>query len=367
MHGLERHGEPVHAPAPGRPVPTFAAAVTTIAGLEIRQRIRSTRWKRTLAALFVLVSALVLGSLWLAVIAGATYAEWSRYLYELSLGLVLFLGLAAAPTMSATSINGDRRDATLAPVQATPISSMELTVGKWLGSWAAALTLIAVAAPYLVWGTFTGAVSVLAALGGVVVTALLLGCYCALGLGFSALTARPAASAMLTQATVLLLLIGLPIGFGMTLPLLTSQHALPQARYTWTDSGRTCADVVAPTSSLHTERTWWLLAPNPLLIVTDNVAAGVDREPDETGPGPSVLLSLAQSGARSGPFPGGSACADTWRSRQLAEQAHAARYIGHTWYLGLLVNLAIGGLGLAIASRRLRVPARRLPKGVRVA
>ena len=37
------------------------AAITTIAGLEVRQRIRSTRWKWTLAILFALISLLILG------------------------------------------------------------------------------------------------------------------------------------------------------------------------------------------------------------------------------------------------------------------------------------------------------------------
>ena len=52
----------------------------------------------------------------------------------------------------------------------------------------------------------------------IVVTALLLGSYCAIGLGFSALSTRPTASTMLTLATVLLLLVGLPAVFGLALP-----------------------------------------------------------------------------------------------------------------------------------------------------
>ena len=352
-------------------------AVTTVAGLEVRQRIRSTRWKWTLAILFLLISLFILGTLYLTVgVADESYAEWSHYLFDISLGLVLFLGLAAAPTMSATSINGDRRDATLALVQATPITSAELTIGKFLGSWLASQALIAVALPYLVWGLFTGPMAVWSGLLGIVVTALVLGCYCALGLGFSALTVRPAASAMLTQATVLLLLIGLPITFGMTVPLAVQEHRVPSIDL---DHSTTpmydragCTDSTGTESFIHTERTWWLLLPNPLLVVTDAVAAGVDRDTRIASSSVSALPAIGQSMARSGPNLAGRTCADylTERGREewsAANDHHDKRYVGHSWYLGLVVNLAIGALGLWVAIRRLRVPAQRLPKGVRVA
>lgn len=351
-------------------------AVTTVAGLEVRQRIRSTRWKWTLAILFVLISIFILGTLYLAVgVAGERYVDWSHYLFDISLGVVLFLGLAAAPTMSATSINGDRRDATLALLQATPITSAELTIGKLLGSWVASLALIGVAFPYLIWGLFTGPMSVVAGILGIVVTAGLLGCYCALGLGFSALTVRPAASAMLTQATVLMLLIGLPIGFGMTVPLAVQEHTVPSVKVDYRGSSAEVADCVDTTTTdsfIHTERTWWLLLPNPLLVVTDAVASGVDRNSRIARDGVSLFSATGQSMARSGPNLTGRTCAyfttektrDDWND---ASERHDKRYIGHNWYLGLLVNVAIGALGLWIAIRRLRVPAHRLPRGVRVA
>ncbi|MBM7366281.1 ABC transporter permease [Gordonia hydrophobica] len=350
------------------------AAVTTVAGLEVRQRIRSTRWKWTLAILFLLISVLILGTLYLTVvIADQRYALWAEFLFDYTLGLILFLGLAAAPTMSATSINGDRRDATLALVQATPITSAELTLGKLLGSWLASLALIGVALPYLLWGLFTGPVSILAGVLGIVVTALLLGCYCGLGLGFSALTARPAASAMLTQATVLLLLVGLPIAFGMTVPLLYQDHEVRQARYVYNaGSVRQCDDAPRTKSVVHTERTWWLLLPNPLLVVSDAVASGVDHETIDSVRSAASVPALGQSLARSGPDLADLRCSQLDQSsdfqtiRDLSDRRDK-RYIGHNWYLGLLANLVLGALGVWVAVRRLHVPARRLPKGVRVA
>lgn len=358
------------------------AAITTIAGLEVRQRIRSTRWKWTLAILFALISLLILGSLFLTVgVVGVPYRDWARYLYDLTLGIVLFLGLAAAPTMSATSINGDRRDATLALVQATPITSVELTVGKLLGSWLASLVLIGVALPYLLWGLFQGPMSIVAGVLGIVVTALLLAAYCAIGLGFSAITSRPAASAMLTQATVLTLLIGLPIVFGMTVPLVTQKHEVREPQTVFAPgepvtlgSARTCDDAPREQSFLHTEWTWWLLLPNPLLVVGDAVSSGVYLDAARRVNGGASLGGEALSMARAGPNITDHTCAertaqgDDWYSlRREADARHEMRYIGHSWYLGLLVNLALGGIGLWVASRRLRVPAQRLSRGVRVA
>ncbi|MGB3302641.1 ABC transporter permease [Gordonia sp. (in: high G+C Gram-positive bacteria)] len=347
-------------------MPFNVSAATTIASLEIRQRIRSTKWKWTLGILFALISLLILGSLGLTLMVGGTYAAWSRFLFDLALGIVLFLGLVAAPTMSATSINGDRRDATLAVIQATPITSTELAVGKWLGSWLASLALIAVAAPYLLWGVFTGPVSLLGAVLGIVVLAILLGCYCAIGLGFSSLTARPAASAMLTQSTVLLLLVGLPILFGMTLPLVTQSHEVTTSSHSPETPGE-CTNAQVNQDFLHTERTWWLLAANPLLIVSDAIASGVERGPAEYGESASSLPAAGLSIARSGPYLKGSVCLEEYGDYRYGRQVHETRFIGTSWYIGLIFNMVLGALGLSVASRRLRVPAHKLAKGVRVA
>ena len=40
---------------------------------------------------------------------------------------------------------------------------------------------------------------------------------------------------------------------------------------------------------------------------------------------------------------------------------------GWKWAPGLAINLLLGGLGVAFALRRLKVPAGSLPKGVRIA
>lgn len=83
---------------------------------------------------------------------GGTYTGWASNLYGLLVGFLLLLGIIVAPTLAATTINGDRKDATLAVVQDTAIGNWQLALGKLIGSWVAGMALVAVAAPYLIWG-----------------------------------------------------------------------------------------------------------------------------------------------------------------------------------------------------------------------
>ncbi|WEL92859.1 hypothetical protein P1N98_17105 [Tsukamurella tyrosinosolvens] len=108
-----------------------------LTGLELRQRTRATRWRVLLGVFFLVVSAVVFGLLWFmtATSPGSGRQTFEENLYFIVLGFVGFLGLVIAPTMTATSINGDRKDATLAVVQATPASGAQLATGKLLGAW----------------------------------------------------------------------------------------------------------------------------------------------------------------------------------------------------------------------------------------
>ncbi|MCF8609987.1 ABC transporter permease [Gordonia sp. HY285] len=345
-------------------------AVAVLVGLEVRQRIRSTRWKVTAGLLFALTSVLVLGSLYLTVaVAGESYRDWASNLLDITLAVVLFLGFAAAPTLSATSINGDRRDATLALVQAAPISSWDLALGKLLGSWFASLALIGVALPYLIWGAVSSHTSILFAILAMIVTAAIMGAYCAIGLAFSSLTSRPAASAMLTQATVLLLLLGSPIAFGLTYPMTQQNHRVTVAGWDFDDatSEANCRLDEREERFNHTEYTWWLLAPNPVLIVSDVVSAGIDRPDDSPFVGGAGFFAFLQSAARAGPDVRSEGCDALTTPGLSGDDERLARHVGDSWYIGLAVTVVIGCASLAVAARRLRVPAHKLGRGVRVA
>ncbi|MFT3661464.1 MAG: ABC transporter permease [Gordonia sp. (in: high G+C Gram-positive bacteria)] len=377
---------PESSPADASPAyASWTTAVRVVTVLELRQRIRSTRWKWTALALFLLISTVVFGSLYLATLDDSdSYAPWSRELLGIVLAVVLFIGMIGAPAISAATVNGDRRDATLAVVQATPITGTQLALGKFLGAWIASLLFLLIASPYLVWGVIAAASSVVFSLLAIAVTALLLGGYCAVGLGWSSLSNRPTASTMLTLATVLLLLLGLPAAFGLALPSVEQKHTVIAADHRWNEAKAAadpdyegdCVDRLRELPFTHTERIWWLFLPNPVLIVTDTLAAGTaPREHRTRAPrhvvyaAGSVPAELAHeiSSVRTGPEIVASRCSAAYTATYSDRYLHDDRYTGHLWYPGLGFTLLLGLVGFAVAARRLRVPAGRLPKGVRVA
>ena len=348
-------------------------AVRTVAVLELRQRVRSTRWRVMLIVWGVVLVLLCGGLTALAGMSGGRHEEVVPILYDLTLGFVLGIGLIVAPTLSATSINGDRADATLALLQATALRSHEIVVGKLLAAWLAALAFLAVAAPFLLVFTMTGGASWTALVGHLLILAVSLGAVCAVGLGLSAATARPSASAVLTYLVVTALVIGTPIM--MTLST-TAVHGKQRSIVYSTDydestnNKQVCEkDPDIYTSDIvHWERIWWMLVPNPFVALGDvSARAPVTDIDPRTSYSPLGALGLG---------------VDTMRTPQPAEVV--SYYCGNDshstwdddvrrpehlvfWPATLLVLGLLGAWSLVSASRRLRTPVRTLARGTRVA
>ena len=348
-------------------------AVRTVAVLELRQRVRSTRWRVMLIVWGVVLVLLCGGLTALAGMSGGRHEEIVPILYDLTLGFVLGIGLIVAPTLSATSINGDRADATLALLQATALRSHEIVVGKLLAAWLAALAFLAVAAPFLLIFTMTGGASWTALVGHLLILAVSLGAVCAVGLGLSAATARPSASAVLTYLVVTALVIGTPIM--MTLST-TAVHGKQRSIVYSTDydestnNKQVCEkDPDIYTSDIvHWERIWWMLVPNPFVALGDvSARAPVTDIDPRTSYSPLGALGLG---------------VDTMRTPQPAEVV--SYYCGNNshstwdddvrrpehlvfWPATLLVLGLLGAWSLVSASRRLRTPVRTLARGTRVA
>ena len=124
--------------------------IRTIMVLELRQRVRATRW-RVMLGIWLAVLILLCGGLAIAVETASPENATNEYLlplYDVVVCFVLGIGLIVAPTLSATSINGDRADATLALLQATALRSQEIVVGKLLAAWVAAIAFLGVAVPF---------------------------------------------------------------------------------------------------------------------------------------------------------------------------------------------------------------------------
>ncbi|WP_265522955.1 ABC transporter permease [Oerskovia flava] len=355
--------------------------VRTVATLELRQRLRSTRWKIALVVWFVVVGGITLlttGAVGL--LSDSPGMDDPRtplgpLVFGIVVFFVLFLGLLVAPTLSASAINGDRNAGTLATLQVTLLTAAEIVVGKLLAAWAAALAFLVASIPFIAFALVLGGLSVVALLSTLGLLAIMLGVVCAVGLGFSALTTKTSGSAVLTYLVVGGLSIVSVVLFGLTTPLVTVRDEPVRV---WAPAD-TYDGLVEPTGSpqcewrteeqwvVHTERTWWLLAVNPFVVVADAAGSPVDDE-FMGAADPLSGIRWAVREARSGPADEVDYCFD-WYGNPVGDSPVAERVPDSSpvWPWGLGVNLLLGIGGVLVAVRRLRIPHRKLPRGTRVA
>ncbi len=369
------------------------SGVRTVAALELRQRVRSTRWIVALVVWFVVVggiTALATGSVSLvsgggngSVRTAGTGADATSPLvptgpagptvpagpviFGFVVFFVLFLGLLVAPTLSATSINGDRNAGTLATLQVTLLSAAEIVLGKLVASWVAALAFLGASLPFIVWALAAGGVRVMALVVTVLVLALILAVVCAIGLGFSALTARTSGSAVLTYLTVAGLSAVTLILFGLTVPLVNTQADVTVYGVEGWDSELTpaCSWFTDTRTVVHTERTWWLLALNPFVVVAD-AAPATTSPPSTASFDPLSAIRTGVRYARTGP----ETVVDECWTRGAGEASPVPERrldSAPVWPWGVGAYLVIGAGSVVVAVRRLRVPQKVLPRGTRVA
>lgn len=363
---------PAQAEPKRRRTPRFAwraslRGVGLVAGLELRQRVRSTRWKWALAGFVALVGAVTL------LISAATsysYGERGDVVFGAVVFFVLFLGLVVSPTLAATSINGDVKEGTLAPLQATALSAADIVLGKLLGAWVASLAFVVASGPFLAFAFLQSDARGLAMVTTVLVLSAELLVVCAVGLGWSAITARPAASAVLTYFTVAALTVLSVVFFALTVTLVTTTDKVKvyQSDYAWDGDFQGCTWYDTTQEQFHSERTWWLLAVNPFVIVSD-AAPVVSR--DDSYYSASVLGSIKQAvrEARLGPRDTYDYCWEDGNGDFVSDRERADALAGLSpvwpWGLGFHALLAAGGVYLAI--RRVQVPHGVLATGTRVA
>ena len=270
--------------------------IRTVAGLELRQRARTSKWP------------VVLG-IWFAVIALVAFLAYyatrdpdlrsGRSMYDVVIFFVLGLAMLIVPSLTATSVNGDREHGVLATLQTTLLSHWDLALGKLLAAWTVSLAFLASALPFLVWAWAVGGVSAGGIVLSLVVLVLVLGVVCAIGLMFSTLAARPVASAVLTYLAMGALVFGTAIGFGLSVFLVTAEeqqtvHGIPddwwvthqppvvdpanptltpeqqeQLKRATEPTSADCTTFTRTQSVAHTERIWWMLPLNPFVVVAD--------------------------------------------------------------------------------------------------
>ena len=345
-----------------------AGRLWTIVTLELTQRVRSVAWYVLLgvfAAILLGVTALsFLAFSWMSAFGtGAGGAIYSVIVY-----VVLLLVVLVSPTVAGNAVNGDRDQATLAPVQVTLATTGEIVLGKLIAAWISGLAFVAVAVPFLAVATIAGGLSPAALVVSLLVLVVEIGVFAAIGVGLSALVARPLFSIASTYLVVAAFVIGTLIVFGLA-GAATRTEVTSHSRYLNDDAaGRedSCTAWEEYTYAVpRFDRVWWVLAANPFVIIADATPTAYDRQGN-----PTDLFGQIASGVRMAQVPPE---ADTWSDGcqggpesypSVREQTDG---LLPSWFVGLGVQLLVAVLLMWGGWARTRTPARTLPPGTRVA
>jgi ABC-2 type transport system permease protein len=367
--------------------------VALVARQELRLRVRAGRWRWLLAAFFgVLVAFTALLRAGLSNLPAEDLPFKGTVLYGGLMLFVLGLALLVVPALAAQSVNGDRERGTLAVLQVTRLSAGDIAVGKLVAAWGSALVFLALTAPLVGYAMTQSGVPVGRVVVVTAVLALLLGTVCSVSLALSALLSRTTTSGVLAYLTVFGLTVGTVIVFGLATAVTAEQYTQtydvgcpeppapppppdavplpPGAAIPVPEPGLgidcTPSQETFQATRSRTDLTWWLLAPNPFVVLADaapQLPELPERYTDDLGPRASDLDPLGQLGRqvrdlRRPPPP----VAPTAVLEPVSQDEP-----GPVWPTGLAVNVLLGAGALAVTVRRLRTPARSLPQGQRVA
>lgn len=381
--------------------------IVTVAKQEFTIRIRAGRWRWLLVAWFValmLFTLLVRASI--ARVADPDVTHKGVVVYGSLALLVLALALLVVPSLAAQSVNGDRERGTLATLQVTRLTAGDIAVGKLAAAWGTSLVFLALSLPMVLYSMVLGGVSLWRVVVVTAVVALLLGTVAALALMLSSLLSRTTTSAVLSYLVVFALTVGTMIAFGIGTAVTTETYNEKQAAYC--DPGPSSAEIpplqppvdgVEPVeppgfapqcypeqtytaTRSRTDRVWWLLAPNPFVILADAApklpeeTAEERREREERerrGVYRSNLRNADPLGGIGGQIsrlrlaPGEilvEADRGGYSSTQPSPRITQRKLV---WPYGLAFDVLLGAGAVWVTTRRLRTPTRNLPKGQRVA
>lgn len=357
----------------------------TIIGIELRQRVRSVAW-------YVLLGVFAVILIGLLVLSFASFSLWSggnEWFFSIVIMLVLLLVLLVSPTLSGSAVNGDRDTATLAPVQVTLATTTEIVVGKFLAAWISGLAFLIVALPFLLVSTLAGALNPLVIFSSMLVLVIEVGVVAAIGVGLSAVVARPLFSVASTYLIVAALTIGTLLAFGLGATALRTTQvsvtrdfdttAVPPGCNPYGSSDvegcptfgeLDCVESRSYNDVPRFDRVWWVLAANPFVILADATPPTYDEEYGT----PTDLFSQIAYGVRWAQIPPESQVAYDYCGQYVQQQSPTFetpedQIAGTTpsWFIGLLVQAVLGVGLMAWGIARTRTPATRLPPGTRIA
>ena len=345
--------------------------------LELRQRIRSVRWYVALGVWTVVL--LVIG---LLALAPALYtSEWgavapvARVMFSLQMLLVLFAMLLVTPALSAGSINGDRSAGTLATLQASLLSPLEIVLGKLFVGLLTGLAFLVLAMPSALPLAFLGDISVLYVVRVVLMICFLTFCVTAIGLGLSALTQRQLGSVVLAYVLVFGVTVVGPILWGTSMVFLHQEKEVTTYYTEYTDYE---SDMDSGVCTAHTETqevfrmdlSQPVLWPNPVVMLAETAPSprpdsSLENIDDSDHLDALVLLKTGMREAASPPHPADHNYCSPQDEGYPTDLGHPTSF--PVWPMGVAAWGLLALASLAVAVLRVAVPIRRLGKGTRIA
>lgn len=312
---------------------------------EIKQRIRGKRWWIILALWTLVLAGLTYLVRWAATSALENARRFGEDLGEEFIGPAMFgflmlftltLICLVVPSLTSTSVNSERDRGTFAVLQATLLRPHEIFLAKFVSGLAVSGAFLAATIPMTLWSMLEGGVGSSRVVVVYAVLALLCAVLLAVGLAMSSFLRRPALSAVMSYAVVFALTIGTLILFAV------AAITAPQREIVRRDFVTVEQDLGAR---------WVLLAPNPFVVLSDAAPRSGSRfVPDPLEGIRSAVRNLRQ--------PPGTAAFDIPPPQEEPPPV---------WPVGLAIELAIAAAAAYFTVTRLRIPARRLAPGQRVA
>ncbi|MFN2537071.1 MAG: ABC transporter permease [Mycobacteriales bacterium] len=338
--------------------------VLTVAEQEFTIRIRAGRWRWLLGSWFgVLALVTVLIRLAVQTVDEGRAQDKGVIVYGGLTLLVLGLALLVVPTLSAQSVNGDRERGTLATLQVTRLTAGDIAVGKFVAAWGTSLVFLALTLPLVLYTMTQGGVPFGRVMVVTLVVALLLGTVVAISLCLSSLLSRTTTSGVLAYLVVFALTVGTTVTFAIALGLSTESYSQRVSGFCPDNAAGACPDQVFEGQRARPDRVWWLLAPNPFVIVAD---AAPSLSP-ETAAERERRLALEQQGVHVSNLRDSDPLGGIGDAVRNAHKAPDASNGSPVWPWGLGFDVLVGAGALFLTARRLQTPTRALPVGQRVA
>ena len=325
----------------------------TLVASELRQRVRGRRWWVVL-----LLWVLVLFGLMIMIQNGAEQqvSYYPRRFRDTPLGPSMFGGLSLLimglscliiPSLTSTSINGERDRGTLAVLQSTMYQPRDIVLAKFIAAMIVALTFLVLTLPLTWWCFSEGGLQLGRTLIVYGIITLVLALMVLIGLAASSLIRKPSLSAAAAYGFVFLLTIGSPILFGLSLLGAPDVRGGYERDIGWR---------------------WIILAPDPIVVLADAAPRNPNREDVAIVSDPLESIRDAVREARKPPprYDERGRVIDVEAGDAVSFESDPDK-LPALWPWGMAIDVLIGAAAAYLAIERLRIPTRKLAMGERVA